>query len=710
MSESEKPQKAASPDGRAEAYRAVRESAGLAFVNRAHARSFSLNILQMNALDLLEALRRVQDPETGLRLMGQTHREAGTQAHRELSRHIHNFPASAHSLVDHTRVFLNAYYKGSEAQAQFGLAVSATIERTPAIKFVHDLRNYMLHRALPDTQMFFEMRQDPDHPETGLQTFSGIRISTASLLEWDGWTAGSRRYLSGTGEYVEIDALVDTYMTAVNALQAGLDQALQDHHAQDLMELSRLEAKLNRFDVPPSEKEVGLEPPLSNVPVQGLSATVTARVDRLAEELLASMEQMKLTVLTSTGFTGLRPVPVLTGENIVGDPVMRREDATGRLVVIFDWKDGSWGLTQADYARVYDLVDLVRSEEWGRTRLGAGFVEEHFQGWARGRRRHETELSFSERLGTAASEAVRPFEVWAPIAHLEIETAFSFGPAEIRPITQAFLDGLRARLPEPEAKAKAAIDDYFRRLEVELLGYAAVVVSVTADHDFATEQGLAVARDAINLLRIYSPGAAHAHQLCPSALRGSDFVPKYEVLTVGKDSFYGREGLVSPDTVYWRLSKEYLNELRAHNLDRAGALVDPRSLSPFQASVRAALLLHSAGLASADPQVRLRASLDALEQVLLRHEMEPKASRVADRTGRLLFDTASPLDTGKLMRSAYRIRDALPSSRSHQDERLLADVVWYAHLALMTVLGNSDRFVSVPDFLDAIEGPLPEPV
>lgn len=709
MSDLSKPSEPTPPNERAEAYRAVMESAGLSFVNRAHARSFSLNILRMNALELLEAVRRVQDPETGLRLMGQTDREAGTQAHRELSRHIHNFAASANSLVDHTRVFLKAHYKGSEVQTQFGLSVSATIARTPAIKFVHDLRNYMVHRALPDTQMFFEMRQDPDHPEAGLQTFSGIRISTASLLEWDGWTADSKRYLSGVGEYVEIDALVDIYLTEINALQIGLDQALEDHHAQDLVELSRLRADLNRFDVHSVEKAVAPEPPSSDELAEGLSATVKARVDPLAQKLLTSIEQMKLTVLTSTGFTGSRPAPVITGENILGDPVIRREDASGRPVIIFDWNEGSWGLTQADYVGVYDLVDLVRSEDWGRTRLGAKFIEERFQDWARQRRRDETQLTFSAALEAAAGEAVRPFEVWAPVAHLEVEMAFDFGPIQIRPITHAFLAELRERLPKPQADAKAAIDDYFKRLADKVLGYAAAVIPLTADHDYATEQGLEAARDAVNLLRVYSPGAAFADRLCPSALRGADFVPKYEVLTVGDDNFYSQEGLVSHNTVYWRLSKQYLDEIRAHHLDRVGALVDPRHLSPFQASIRTALLLHSAGLASAEPQVRLRASLDALEQVLLRHEMEPKAARVADRTGRLLFETAEPLETGRLIRSAYRLRDALPAPRSHRDDRLLADVAWHAQMALMTVVGNSDRFTSVSDFVDAIEGPLPKP-
>ena len=694
----------------AAAYRAVMESAGLAFMNRAHARSFSLNILQMNGLELLEALRRVQDPQTGMRLMGETHREAGTQAHRELSRHVHNFATSANSLVDHTRVFLNEYYQGSEVQIRFGKAVTEAITRTPAIKFVHDLRNYMVHRALPDTQMFLEMRQDPANPEAGLQTFSGVRINTASLLEFDRWTADSKRYLKDVGEHVEIDALVDDYLAAVNALQYRLDCDLEAHHAADLAELSRLQGELHRLD---AETPAMPSPPgeaAASELAGGLSASTSGRIDVLAQELVDTIEQMTLTVLKSTGFTGSRPAPVITGEDVVGDPVMRREDASGRPVVVFDWKGGSWGMTHASYRRVHDLADLVRSEDWGRAGLGPKFIEEQFLNWARQKRRKETDKSFSAALKSAADTAVKPFEVWAPVAHLEVQTAFDFGPVQIRPINRAFLAELRAALPElTENKAKSAVDDYFKRLEKKVLGFAAVVVSVSADHEYASEQGLEIARDAVNLLRIYSPGAPFAERLCPTALLGADYVPKYEVLTRSGSDFYSQEGLIRQESAYWRISKPYLAELRKNHLDRVGALVDPRGLTQFENSIRAAILLHSAGLASAEPHVRLRASLDALEQVLLRHEMEPKAARVADRTGRILFDVANPMETGQRIRAAYRLRDAAPGPLSFQDDRLLGAVAWDVQMALMTVIGNSDSFLSVSDFLTAIEGPFPTP-
>lgn len=47
----------------AELFRQIRESEGSGYLNRAHQRSFSLNVFQMNALELIEAAHRVKDPD-----------------------------------------------------------------------------------------------------------------------------------------------------------------------------------------------------------------------------------------------------------------------------------------------------------------------------------------------------------------------------------------------------------------------------------------------------------------------------------------------------------------------------------------------------------------------------------------------------------------------------------------------------------------------
>lgn len=85
-----------------EILRKIRESKGSIYLDLAHQRSFSLNVFQMNALELIEAVQKVKDPDQGLLLMMENNREAGLQAHRELNRHVHNFVSSSLTLVEHT--------------------------------------------------------------------------------------------------------------------------------------------------------------------------------------------------------------------------------------------------------------------------------------------------------------------------------------------------------------------------------------------------------------------------------------------------------------------------------------------------------------------------------------------------------------------------------------------------------------------------------
>jgi len=100
-------------------FRLINESAGAAYLNRIHQLGFSQNVFRMNALELLDAVQRVKDPDQGLPLMMERHSEAGRQSHREVNRRVHNFVSSALTLVEHTRIFMRTHYAGTELLATY---------------------------------------------------------------------------------------------------------------------------------------------------------------------------------------------------------------------------------------------------------------------------------------------------------------------------------------------------------------------------------------------------------------------------------------------------------------------------------------------------------------------------------------------------------------------------------------------------------------
>src|SRR5437868_7005962 len=172
--------------------RQIRESEGSGYLDRAHQRSFSLNVFQMNAVELIEAAQRVKDPDQGMALMMEKNREAGLQAHRELNRHVHNFVSSALTLVEHTRVFMRKHYAGTELFATYEKQVIATFAKSPVAQFVQGLRNYMLHRGLPNSSMFMKFATGPGATDGSGTMETGVQYDTASLLDWKDWKPVAR--------------------------------------------------------------------------------------------------------------------------------------------------------------------------------------------------------------------------------------------------------------------------------------------------------------------------------------------------------------------------------------------------------------------------------------------------------------------------------------------------------------------------------------
>jgi hypothetical protein len=62
----------------------ITDSPGMAFLQRMHARSFSLNVFGMSVRELQAGFTAFRTPEISIKLMDVTNEEAGRQAEREI--------------------------------------------------------------------------------------------------------------------------------------------------------------------------------------------------------------------------------------------------------------------------------------------------------------------------------------------------------------------------------------------------------------------------------------------------------------------------------------------------------------------------------------------------------------------------------------------------------------------------------------------------
>lgn len=221
-------------------FKKIHASAGMQFLGRKKLRTFTLNVFVMNKIELQHDLALVENPEIGLQLMSQEYRDAGHQAHREINRRFHNFLASAKTLIDHTRAFMNDDYRGTSIEQKYKQRVTVDLATDEICRFMQDLRNYTLHRNLPISFMSLTYTK-----ENGIS--SGVHISREELTEWSGWSAPARAFLSRSEEEINVSTIVEDYSSKIEAFHSWLDSALEDYHSADLDELRLLENEHERI-------------------------------------------------------------------------------------------------------------------------------------------------------------------------------------------------------------------------------------------------------------------------------------------------------------------------------------------------------------------------------------------------------------------------------------------------------------------------------
>jgi len=697
-------------------FHAILSSPGMAHIYRTYARTFSLNIFQRNAQELLAATHSVRDSDYGLQLMAINNREAGQQAHREISRFVHNFAASAMTLVEHTRNFVREHYEDTAIKIAYDRRVEATFASEPVVQFVQNLRNYFVHKGLPDSEMFIDFQSTGDSSGAGtLET--GVRYKTATFLEWDGWNAPAKHYIESAGEYIDIHAVADAYVEKVLAFHQWLDVALAQFHANDLAKLQEMQEKhaaLSRVNAevtanaPPESKVSDQSPtasPALNLAKFEFPTAIARAVDEAGSAILAKIRKLDFPTRQPNAFPSERQVATITADKLVETPILRGSDINGRPVIAFIISGSEvFGLDLDIFAQVQHVAEKVLEAGWAKISLNSTFIEQTAIKWLRSSFQKAQRESLSGAISGASRDEVRERDFWAPIACLEVEEKFAFGSAEIAPISRAMMDQLETKALTSSPKQRDDVAKMFADLRSKMQGLAGVLVHAKAERTRVLEEGMAIAQNAVGLLRFFSPVASAPWQVCSTALLGTEVLPRSQVLVLGEDDFLFSDGSVFQPFI-WRLSKADVSDLFKRGLAKASVLVSPDGLNEFQLAVRASLLLYSTSTTVPYPGDRLVYALSALEGILLKHSMEPTEYSIEERMSLLLSNERSAREQiGRNVRDAYRFRKRHGVSvLSPHDQNSLNTFIRNTYFVLCTALENSNLFSTKNEFIDAVE-------
>jgi len=177
-----------------------------------------------------------------LRLWSQDNRGALEAVMEEASRYLHNFLASASTLIDHTRNHVRDLYGGSDFEVEYQAAVDERLSKNPVCRVVRHLRHYNLHHRFPFVTASMNVHFDPPGEMKSMNTRIALKVET--LLEWDRWDGYAKEYLLAAGEDLSIEALADDYMAVIARFY---DWLRVREYSVNRQELSRLQAEMTEI-------------------------------------------------------------------------------------------------------------------------------------------------------------------------------------------------------------------------------------------------------------------------------------------------------------------------------------------------------------------------------------------------------------------------------------------------------------------------------
>jgi hypothetical protein len=247
------------------------------------------------------------------------------------------------------------------------------------------------------------------------------------------------------------------------------------------------------------------------------------------------------------GFANDRPIAAaLTDADIIGEPTFGMADISGRMVSRFFSHQGAIvGLAEEGYEKLRAIAQQVLKTPDIRNAVSDTFVEEKIFEWVRGTYSGVVHVELSNILIDEIRAAVKPLNIWVPVAELMIEIGFEFGPVKFLSITSALLDrldkNLSAKITE---ESREPIAQYIAKRRRKIQGRAAVVVEVEAEQGHGYDYALEMADVAVGLLRFLSAPALTPWIHCQIAIMGAEYIPQAQALIFeGEQMVSARSGM-----------------------------------------------------------------------------------------------------------------------------------------------------------------------
>ena len=200
--------------------------------------STTYRVFSDNADSLVTSLEDLQNQTIKL---WQDNRQAEVdEAHIEIIRLLHNFLAAAKTLVDHTRVVVQTLYNSTHPfRVEYDERKDLQFKYSELSHFVHDLRNYALHRRIPVTNATLTVAPARD------RLISTVCLSVDSLRQWDGWSKTTKLYLQNLRDKLPLLYVMEPYKELVSEFNSWMVNRIKEIHAKEFREVDKYRTDRN---------------------------------------------------------------------------------------------------------------------------------------------------------------------------------------------------------------------------------------------------------------------------------------------------------------------------------------------------------------------------------------------------------------------------------------------------------------------------------
>jgi len=186
-------------------------SPALEFMRRREALLISYSVFVGNYRELTERLKLVENPHVAINLWTVKLDVEFEKVRDEVTRLLHNFLASALSLLDHIKVHMEKLYEGSDLFAEYTSRRREHVFSTPVYRFVYDLRQYAIHNKLPLVGRIFSF-----HKTRGIRISYFLDVGELKRSKKKRWSAEARQYMDTYGGQLPLRQLAMEYFPVMN--------------------------------------------------------------------------------------------------------------------------------------------------------------------------------------------------------------------------------------------------------------------------------------------------------------------------------------------------------------------------------------------------------------------------------------------------------------------------------------------------------------